>query len=40
VARHLTRADIERFLSPEPHVAAARAVVERVIGETPDGSNQ
>jgi 3-carboxy-cis,cis-muconate cycloisomerase len=39
VTRHLTRADIERHLSPQPHVAAARAVVERVIGEMSDRSN-
>ena len=36
VTRHLTRADLERHLSPEPYVAAARALVERVIGRTPE----
>jgi 3-carboxy-cis,cis-muconate cycloisomerase len=35
VTRYLTRADIERHLSPERYVAAARAVVERVIGRMP-----
>jgi 3-carboxy-cis,cis-muconate cycloisomerase len=35
VTRYLSRADIERHLSPEPYVAAARAVVERVIGQMP-----
>jgi len=36
VTRYLTRADIERHLSPERYVAAARAVVERVIGRMPE----
>jgi 3-carboxy-cis,cis-muconate cycloisomerase len=31
VARYLTRKDLERHLSPEPYVAAARALVERVV---------
>jgi 3-carboxy-cis,cis-muconate cycloisomerase len=35
VTRHLTREDLERHLSPERYVAAARALVERVIGQTP-----
>ena len=35
VARHLTRTEIERHLSPERYIAAARAVVERVIGRMP-----
>jgi 3-carboxy-cis,cis-muconate cycloisomerase len=32
VTRHLTREDLERHLSPERYIAAARALVERVIG--------
>jgi len=32
VTRHLTREDLERHLSPERYIAAARAMVERVIG--------
>jgi 3-carboxy-cis,cis-muconate cycloisomerase len=35
VTGHLTREDLERHLSPERYVAAARALVERVIGQTP-----
>jgi len=35
VTRYLTREDLERHLSPERYVAAARALVERVIGRTP-----
>src|SRR6185503_17508333 len=35
VTRHLTREDLERHLSPERYVAAARVLVERVIGQTP-----
>lgn len=35
VTRYLTRSDLERHLSPERYVAAARALVERVIGQTP-----
>lgn len=31
VARHLTRADIDRHLSPENYVGAVRALVERVV---------
>jgi 3-carboxy-cis,cis-muconate cycloisomerase len=31
VTRYLTRKDLERHLSPEPYVAAARALVERVV---------
>jgi len=31
VTRYLTREDLERHLSPEPYVAAARALVERVV---------
>jgi 3-carboxy-cis,cis-muconate cycloisomerase len=37
VARYLTRADIERHLSPERYVAAARALVERVVRRMADG---
>ena len=37
VTRHLTRTEIERQLSPERYVAAARALVERVVGRTVDG---
>jgi 3-carboxy-cis,cis-muconate cycloisomerase len=37
VARYLTRADIERSLSPERYVAAARALVERVVRRMADG---
>ena len=33
VTRYLTRQDLERHLSPEPYVAAARALVERVVGK-------
>jgi 3-carboxy-cis,cis-muconate cycloisomerase len=33
VTRYLTREDLERHLSPERYVAAARALVERVIGK-------
>jgi 3-carboxy-cis,cis-muconate cycloisomerase len=33
VARYLTREDLERHVSPEPYVAAARALVERVVGK-------
>ena len=33
VTRYLTRADLERHLSPERYVAAARALVERVVGK-------
>jgi 3-carboxy-cis,cis-muconate cycloisomerase len=33
VTRYLTRTDLERHLSPERYVAAARALVERVIGK-------
>ena len=36
VTRHMTRADVERHLSPERYIAAARALVERVIGRTPE----
>ena len=36
VTRYLTRADIERELSPERYVAAARALVERVVRRTAD----
>jgi adenylosuccinate lyase len=32
VTRYLRREDLERHLSPERYVAAARALVERVIG--------
>jgi 3-carboxy-cis,cis-muconate cycloisomerase len=35
VTRYLTRADLEQHLSPERYVAAARALVERVVGRTP-----
>ena len=35
VSRYLTRDDLERHLSPERYVAAARTLVERVIGQTP-----
>jgi 3-carboxy-cis,cis-muconate cycloisomerase len=35
VTRYLTREDLERHLSPDRYVAAARAIVERVIGQTP-----
>jgi 3-carboxy-cis,cis-muconate cycloisomerase len=31
VARHLTRADIDRHLAPERYVGAVRALVERVV---------
>jgi 3-carboxy-cis,cis-muconate cycloisomerase len=37
VTRYLTRTDIERYLSPERYVAAARALVERVVGRMADG---
>jgi 3-carboxy-cis,cis-muconate cycloisomerase len=33
VTRHLSREDLERHLSHEPYVAAARALVERVVGK-------
>jgi len=33
VTRHLGREDLERHLSDEPYVAAARALVERVVGK-------
>jgi 3-carboxy-cis,cis-muconate cycloisomerase len=33
VTRYLTREDLERHLSSEPYVAAARALVERVVGK-------
>jgi len=33
VTRYLTRDDLERHLSPEPYVAAARALVERIVGK-------
>ena len=33
VTRYLTREDLERHVSPERYVAAARALVERVIGK-------
>ena len=33
VMRYLTREDLERHLSLEPYVAAARALVERVVGK-------
>jgi 3-carboxy-cis,cis-muconate cycloisomerase len=33
VTRYLTREDLERHLSPEPYIAAARALVERIIGK-------
>ena len=33
VTRYLTRQDLERHLSPEPYLAAARALVERVVGK-------
>jgi 3-carboxy-cis,cis-muconate cycloisomerase len=33
VTRYLTREDLERHLSPERYVAAARALVERLIGK-------
>jgi len=33
VTRHLRREDLERHLSDEPYVAAARALVERVVGK-------
>src|SRR5262245_33424889 len=33
VTRYLTRQDLERHLSLEPYVAAARALVERVVGK-------
>jgi 3-carboxy-cis,cis-muconate cycloisomerase len=33
VTRHLTRADLARHLSPEPYVAAARALVQRIVGK-------
>jgi 3-carboxy-cis,cis-muconate cycloisomerase len=36
VTRHLTREDLERHLSSERYVAAARALVERVVGRTPE----
>ena len=36
VTRHMTRADLERHLSPERYMTAARALVERVIGRTPE----
>jgi 3-carboxy-cis,cis-muconate cycloisomerase len=35
VARYMTREDLERHLSPERYIAAARALVERIIGRTP-----
>jgi len=31
VARHLTRADIDRHLSPDSYVGAVRSLVERVV---------
>jgi hypothetical protein len=34
VSAHLTRDDIDRELSPERYVAAARALVERVLART------
>lgn len=37
VTRHLTRVDIERALSFESYVVAARALVERVVRGTADG---
>jgi len=36
VTRHLRREDLERHLSDEPYVAAARALVQRVVGRTPE----
>jgi len=33
VTRYLTREDLARHLSPEPYVAAARALVERIVGK-------
>ena len=33
VTQHLTRADIERHLSPDRYVGAARTLVERVVGQ-------
>jgi 3-carboxy-cis,cis-muconate cycloisomerase len=38
VTRHLTRADIERHLSPERYVAAARALVEHIVGRVTKGT--
>jgi 3-carboxy-cis,cis-muconate cycloisomerase len=37
-ARYFSRADVERLVSFEPYVRAARAAVERVIGGMPEGS--
>jgi 3-carboxy-cis,cis-muconate cycloisomerase len=36
VARHLTRADIDRHLSPERYVGAVRALVDRVVSRLPE----